>query len=272
MRGKTVWAAVRGLLAVSVFCLALGSAAAQEAESTPAAEITEGVASATLARLEVDALPPAPAYLGLARLVYGPNGAGPVETSGGLTLFTVVSGTVVFRPVTTSTATPASLPTGAGEIRVAAGDQWVADPGTVFTSRNEGTVPAEALRVVVYPAAPPPSFSDGVRFDRLAFGVTVALPPGPAALELDRVTLVPGASMPARAGVGPQLFYVESGTALLTSPGVESSLAPGTSAFLQLGAPAELRGAGDAPLVLLVVSVVSTSAESATSMLGPPAL
>jgi quercetin dioxygenase-like cupin family protein len=132
-------------------------------------------------------------------------------------------------------------------------------------------------------ATPPAEELEGVTFESLGFGTAEELPAAPAVLQLFRVTLDPGASIPAEEG-SPNivLLYVESGslTIQIESPlqvtraatieafatpgaveegadlgpeevaaGTEVTLEAGDSVVLQFLGAGELRNDGDEPVV-----------------------
>jgi quercetin dioxygenase-like cupin family protein len=132
-------------------------------------------------------------------------------------------------------------------------------------------------------ATPPAEELEGVTFEPLGFGTAEELPAAPAVLQLFRVTLDPGASIPAEEG-SPNivLLYVESGslTIQIESPlqvtraatieafatpgaveegadlgpeevaaGTEVTLEAGDSVVLQFLGAGELRNDGDEPVV-----------------------
>jgi hypothetical protein len=152
---------------------------------------------------------------------------------------------------------------------------------------------------VAIAAQPPTEELEGVTFEPLGFGTAEELPAAPAFLQIFRVTLDPGASIPAEAG-DPivVLLYVESGSltiqieaplqvtrattieAFATPGAVEEGadlgpeeVAAGTEVTLEagdsvvLGALAgagELRNDGDEPVVGLGALVAPIQADGAT--------
>ena len=131
------------------------------------------------------------------------------------------------------------------------------------------------------PGGPPP----GLTFETLAFGMAATVPPAPAILVMDRITLAPGASLPGAANdPNLSLFYVEQGTltaradapvsvirgaaltTALATPGTmpaPEEVAAGTAVTLAAGDSAvfppfvgvEFRNDGTEPVVLLTTTI-----------------
>ncbi|HEV2106873.1 MAG TPA: cupin domain-containing protein, partial [Thermomicrobiales bacterium] len=123
----------------------------------------------------------------------------------------------------------------------------------------------------------------GVVFQPLAFGSVEVLPLGPAGIGIGRLTLEPGAAIPPHPHLGPEFGVIEAGTASITvsegelqvargrqaslpagvatpfvapivetfGAGDEVTLNPGDAVFYEPGTVADLRNAGDQPLVFL---------------------
>ena len=144
---------------------------------------------------------------------------------------------------------------------------------------------------VAIAAQPPTEELEGVTFEPLGFGTAEELPAAPAFLQLFRVTLDPGASIPAEAG-DPivVLLYVESGSLTIqieaplqvtraatieafATPGAVEEVAAGTEVTLEAGdsvvlgelaGAGELRNDGDEPVVGLGALVAPIQADGAT--------
>ena len=230
-------------------------------------DLPQGVAVTRLARAEIE-VPLAPLYFGLARFTFGQGSQGIPETGGGPDVFFVESGTMTFYTGDAAVALQNQGATPAPDTgtTVAAGQQFAVPVDTLYASHNQGTTEASVLRVVAYPAAAPPP--GGAAFERLVYGVVTALPPAPVAVEIDRVTILPGASNPLPTELGAMLLYVESGIAGLTGPGFEAAL---TTAFVAAGTETIVRNAGGEPLVLLQVSLQGTAAGNGTPVATPAA-
>ncbi len=252
------------LIVVLTALVVLGpvSLGAQESDALP-----EGVAVTRLTRDEIE-VPAAPVYVGLARFTFGPGSQYLPETGTGPAVFFVESGTMTFYtddgavPLQSPGATPVA---GTGTV-VEAGQQFTVPSGMLYASHNEGAAAASVLRVVAYPAAAVPTGGANTIFERLAYGVVTELPAAPVAVELDRFTILPGASTELVAASGPRLLFVEAGTATLSTPGVTTAL---TTAFIDAGTESAVQNAGGEPLVVLQVSLVSASASAATPAATP---
>ncbi len=249
--------------------------AAQQETPTPASgagTVPEGVVVEPLGRQELGQLQPGPAFIGLARLIFEPDAAAPVETATGPTLFFVESGMVTFE-VDGGTTVVQATPSGSGA-SVGAGSQLLIPVGAIFSSRNDGPAPAAVLRVAISSVAPGPVVAPGVTFQRLASAVAEALPSPPAWIALSRVTLTPGARTVTRARQedGPDLLFVEVGRATIGVPGAEMTLSPGNTAVIQPKTESVIRNGTISPLVLLVLALSSEPIETsvATPATGTP--
>jgi hypothetical protein len=146
-------------------------------------------------------------------------------------------------------ATGAEVTLGAGEAAA------YLEPEATWTGRNVGEAPLEILYLGIEALAPPtsleehrlsdpepggnaltPQHGEGLGFlDATAWA---ELAPGPVVVTLARVTLAPGASLPPHAG-----------------PGLRLVGAPGTVFGMQGRVDEPLANAGDAPLVVYVVTL-----------------
>ena len=232
-------------------------------------QLPEGVAVAMLASHEVDPMPAAPAYLGLARLTYEPGASTVVQQADGPTMLHVESGSLMLQTGETAEVSPS-----AGGSMINTGEEVLIPAGTAFTTHNDGTTATRVIRVVIHPSAPEPVAAPGIRFERLAASVANTLPNGRAFITLSRVTLTPGANTITRARQqdGPDLAYVDVGTLGLTAPGTDSTHSPGNMVFVEAGVEAKARNAGVGPVVFLVVSISTEPADTgmATPVAGTP--
>jgi quercetin dioxygenase-like cupin family protein len=247
-----------------------GSAVRGAQDGAPAGEpaaLPEGVTVAPLLVEPLTALPPAPAYVGLARLTYPPGAAVASQVVAGTTLLYVESGSIVAEvggaavtgsagPVGTAAASPAA----GGGTPVEAGRPIVVPADTPFATRNDGPQPAIVFQVEIYASATPPPLGASLSFLRLGSGVATALPAAPVQVGLGRVTLDAGASTDLAEVPGPVLVVVEFGTLSLVTPGSEATLGLGGTAFIQGGTQSAARNAGSGPLVLLVLAVFPAAA------------
>jgi len=262
-RAGALIVALAALLAVGPALLGTQAAGASRGQQ----ELPQGVAFTRLANAEIE-VPLAPLYFGLARFTFGPGSQGIPETGGGPAVFFVESGTMTFYTGDAAAALQNQGATPAPDTgtTVEAGQQFAVPEGTLYASHNQGATEASVLRVVAFPAAAPPP--GGAAFERLVYGVVTDLPPAPVTIEIDRVTILPGASNPLPTGLGATLIYVESGIASLTGPGIEAAL---TTAFVNAGTESIVRNSGGEPLVLLQVSLKGTAAGNGTPAATPAA-
>jgi predicted ester cyclase len=161
-----------------------------------------------------------------------------------------------------------------GETTMAEGELLLLPVGSKATATNQADTSTTFLTI----ALRAPGASSGsealatpaVATVDLAGRMPATLPTGPARVGLGRVTLAAGASLRVHAP-GAALLAVEAGTlsqtitdgttwsrhgadGAITTAG-DGTLRAGDATLMELGASAELRSAGDAPLVLLVVTI-----------------
>jgi quercetin dioxygenase-like cupin family protein len=267
MRVSTTRVLVTVIALFAVLWAGIDSITAQDTGA--GGQLPEGVAVAVLANHEVDPMPAAPAYLGLARLTYEPGASTVVQQADGPTMLHVESGSLMLQ-----TGEAAEVSPSAGGSMINTGEEVLIPAGTAFTTRNDGTTAARAIRVVIHPFAPEPVAAPGIRFERLAASVANTLPNGRAFITLSRVTLTPGANTITRARQqdGPDLAYVDVGTLGLTAPGTDSTHSPGNMVFVEAGVEARARNAGIGPVVFLVVSIGTepVATDVATPVAGTP--
>jgi hypothetical protein len=127
-------------------------------------------------------------------------------------------------------------------------------------------------------ASAPSSWPPGVRGELLASGIVTTRPTSPATLKLARLTLRGNGELPLHDAPGAEMLAVEDGSAVVDLAGGEGavrpwadaslarigpqreslagrSMSPGGSAILQPGASAAVRGVGNEPLILLILTV-----------------
>jgi predicted ester cyclase len=155
------------------------------------------------------------------------------------------------------TIPPAEIGPGSGA-QVRAGDLLALPPLTAYALRNDAAVPAAALVVAIHrpgAAAYATAQCDSSAADRspaptafvgrpLAGDRETALPAGPVAVAIGRVTLGYGADLAVPAVPGPVLLYVETGTAALDTGAGAAWVGRGGSGDRRTAAAAAL-GAGD---------------------------
>ena len=187
-----------------------------------------------------------------------------------------------------------TTPTPTGELVLSAGDRLVLPAATSAAFRNEGTGPVVALAAGVFPTTAMASAavgvgspvghtargwvedgSPGATVQPLAGGWVVDLTARAAAMELQRLSLPPGARVPL-AATGAVALAVETGALTMVSMvsgegliwlhhpdggdgslslGTEATLLSGDGALLQAAADVALRNAGSSPLQVLVLTV-----------------
>jgi quercetin dioxygenase-like cupin family protein len=225
----------RILVAVVLLALVWGGALpAAGQESTPAAEAGgSGVTIQPLATAALDDLPPAPAFLGLARYTFAPGSATPPGADPGPILIYVESGefaATIEGPATLTRAADAggaeaSPASAGGEAVLQAGDAVAIPAGTSSSFRNDSDSDASLLAVLVLPEAPFTSaatpiaettpvaeaITADVTIEILSGGTLQTIPAPPAILFLARQTIAPGGGFPPEESLGPVLAYVEAG-------------------------------------------------------------
>jgi quercetin dioxygenase-like cupin family protein len=268
--------AVAALLVLS----GVGSALAQEASpgSGTGSEIVP------LAEVQVAALPPAPAFLGLARFSFPPGAATPSGADPGSVLVVVEAGEFVAAldgPAAISrgsVATPVAAP--GAEVPLQPGDAVFVPAGTSSTFRNAGQSDASLIAVMIFPDDPfgsvaRTSIAD-VAVDLLAGGMVESMS-SPAELVLAVARLAPGSELPPSEAPGPAIglltegslsYTVAAGESIISSgaravgsgrgptepaaSGSEVALEPGDAFIEEAGVVSGLRNAGATDAILLV--------------------
>lgn len=116
------------------------------------------------------------------------------------------------------------------------------------------------------------TFDDGAVLQPLAGGVVTTMPEGPAVVAIGRMTLAPGAALPAFETAGPLLLTVDRGALGLSAAGdmawvnrgvrgwsthmEHGEVRSGHGAFLHAGTAVALQAHGSEPVVVTVVSVL----------------
>ncbi len=297
---------------------------------TPGA-LPEGITSEPLLRATLASLPPSPAIIAMARFTYDPGASFSNVTIPGPGLMTLESGTLsvqiygeaeeeskeelaeeaeelaeLLTPATPGTPKVEVLGPGIFAFTLHTGDQLVIPPDTRHEVRNEAGFAASLLAVAITPPAPegggPPWPPAGVAPQELPPGVTMqlldvgygadtAVPSGQAQITLTRLTLAPGAGLPAHEAIGPELLAIEAGTLGLTSgreeqrvvrgglaeelpgtaqaggtatPATESTLTAGGATLVQPGATGAIQNIGHDPLVVLLLTLTAVGDATAT--------
>nr|MBA2519330.1 SH3 domain-containing protein [Chloroflexia bacterium] len=175
-----------------------------------------------------------------------------------------------------------------GIVSVGPGDRLALPADTAYTARQDGGVPAVALVAVILPAgegdADPAADiardAVGLTVQPLGEGVAAVLPPGRAAVTLERFVLTTGLGVPSYPG--PVLVAVEAGGFASTldagdiqlapagradaqptvAPGQAFAVATGDAVFFPEGMEATPPLTGDGDLVLLRLGILPLPAAS----------
>jgi quercetin dioxygenase-like cupin family protein len=218
------------------------------------------------------------AIVRLARFTYAPGAQQRRLSEPGPLLLAVEAGTLtaqvegpagLTRTATAGTSGPATttVPPGS-DIVVRPGDGLWVSSGVRHAFRNAEETPAVVLAATLLPwrstDSPegtaylwPVAGALDISAHLLIDGVVTDLPPAPVVLGLGRLTLAAGVGLAPYMATGRQFAVVEAGTLSLatTSAGPAAPLSAGAVAFVQPGAVATLRNAGDGPLTLLLVTI-----------------
>jgi len=212
------------------------TAIAQLPQSAPAVE--------TVARESETGLPPAPAFMALARFTYDPGALfGPAEGAGPV-VFRLLRGTLDFEaelPVFLrhgGPTAPRAAMTPRRPFNVAQGDQLLVPGQVPHSARSPGPEQAQTIGVAIFREAPALEFPPGIGFEPLVLGAAASFPRDPVEVSLVRVA-VAGAT-PQHVATGPELYFVESGQVTVAVDGgdVRVAQAPG----LPPGEPIPPRG------------------------------
>jgi steroid delta-isomerase-like uncharacterized protein len=236
----------------------------------------------TVAREVETGLPPAPAFMALARFTYDPGALfGPAQGAGPV-VFRLLRGRLSFqadKPVFLRRGGPTQPREVMGQewFEVAAGDQLLVPGDVPHSAKSPGPEQALNMGLALFREAPAQEFPPGIGFQPLVFGPASSFPPEPAEASLRRMTL---AAEPMRRAVdGPELVFVEAGAVTVTveagavavtpapgapalepvAPGAPRALTAGHGLSAQAGAALTLAGEG---AVLVVASVRDARAAS----------
>ena len=221
------------LAALSCLIVPLEPAAAKDA--TPVA----AVGAQVVAPLPADLLPDEAGPIYVSRATYEPGAGEDLVPDNGLTVMVVETGTLSFVGEGDARLVVAGEAAPAGAVDLAPGSAAILPAGAGGTVANEGTAPATALMVGVYPAEGfvpvDPAGADAPggtqQWALLGKGSPQALPP-PSTLSIERTELVDGDEL-ALDVPGVAVVYVEAGAVLAT---VEVGLVEASSgAFLRTG-------------------------------------
>lgn len=248
----------------------------------------------TVASMRLDHGLRAPLTLGMARVVLRPGASTWASIPGGVRMLSVESG-LLGVAVGRSERAPISsadlaigpgLPAPENELLVPAGTTMTFGSRGIASVRNPGSRPVVSLDAVVFQEEPRPlarafTTANGVSFQLLASASASTAPTGALFVSLERVRLAARAVLPAELSGGLTLMYLEAGAVDLTAregrvfsaraaasapyavPGALQPLAIGQDqgvtaggvVFLEDGALADPRNAGDRAAELLVLAV-----------------
>jgi quercetin dioxygenase-like cupin family protein len=243
-------------------------------------------------------LPALPSVVALARLTYAPGAEGDDRALPGPLLLIVEAGSLTVQVTGAAQRLPAdqATPIVAGTLVLSAGDRLVLPAATPAVFRNTGSGPVVALAAGVFPTTavasaavgagsplghPAPGWvedgSPGATVQPLAGGWMVDLTARAAAMELQRLSLPPGARV-SLAAAGAVALAVETGALTMVSGegliwlhhpeggddslslDTEATLLSGDGALLQAGADVALCNAGSSPLQILTLTVAPVTA------------
>jgi hypothetical protein len=210
------------LVTLLIACGALAPQASAAAQATPmATPAAESPEPEVILDISFAELPPAPVFIGVARLKF-PSTAGIVGGSiAGPRMFLIETGrfavladdpAVIWRETDVSKAE--DVPAGA-EVTLEAGDLLIVQRNPPYTVVNIDEKPATLLDIVIWPPISerirPFVTEAGVIFEPLVIGDVHQLPDNPARMVLQRFSLPRSAVTPFELDLGPRLLYVESG-------------------------------------------------------------
>jgi quercetin dioxygenase-like cupin family protein len=275
------------LLTFLLAALCLGGATISDAAARwPAPLPGHEATGRQLSAGQASALPAAPALLGLVRVTYAPGAGEDLDLGPFGDVAYVEDGSLTLRvdgPVAVAVTRASADGASAEEIRageetvLGAGDGVYLPGGVVGAIGNDGDEPAVLLVGFVgaaEAAGPPASSPAGVVQALLGLGIVGALPPAPATLALDRVSIAAGAALvdnPDDSSL--RLVVAESGAVRLrydvelsvgrgapgaveqVAAGTEVVLEPGASVVLPPSARGEMASADEDPATILVVRV-----------------
>ena len=268
-------------------CTLLSSGATTGQQIVPGTKPAGPTEPLVLMDITFESLPPAPAFVGVARLTF-PATAGIVGGSiAGPRMFLIETGqfavladdpAIIWRQRDASQTE--DLPAGA-EATLVAGDLLIVHRNPPFTVVNTSDKPATLLDIVVWPPIAerirPFVTEAGVIFEPLVIGDILQFPENPARVLLQRFSMPRSAESSFELDLGPQLLYVESGvlgiaaisgtvhysSAASNAPssvsgrlktleiGDEALLTAGGAALVQAGATGTIRNLGRTELDLL---------------------
>jgi predicted ester cyclase len=228
--------------------------------------------------------PPESAFIRLARLIYAPGSSLPRQGALGPLLLAVEAGTLTARldgpavltraPTAESTdPSPATVPPGV-DVTLSPGDGLLISPGVRHEFRNDEQSPAAVLVLALLPWHPsspegmefrwPAEGSQSVAAHLIADGLAATLPACPATLALGRVALTAGAGLTPSATPWSRVAIVEAGTlGLAGADGTATLLAKGPGTVVEVAAGTVLRGTGDGPLTLLLLTIAPAAPSEA---------
>jgi hypothetical protein len=248
----------------------------------------------TLLRADGVTLPPSPVVLELARLIYAPDSGGPSRALPGPLIVVVEAGSLDADCTGTALVRRADGTTAidTGAVALHAGDRLTLPASTEAGFRNDDATPALLLAAGVFPARIIPAtvaqqrliatttpsrwddyWSPGATIQSLAGGWLMDAPAGPTTLDLRRLVLAPGASVPAATSGGMAIGVEAGALTLMLARGIAwvqtphgpdnelladagaATLLPGDGTLIPSAASAMLRNDGSGPLLAIVLTV-----------------
>ena len=279
------------LLAVATVFVLMSCAAAPSLAQDASPATGAGIQAVLLAEVESRDLPPAPAFLGLARFRFPAGSATPAGADPGSVLVVVETGNFVAilkSPAVVQRGDVSGAPepvAGDGETPLQPGDAVYVPAGTSTSFRNSGSSEASLLAVMIFPDDPfgplAETSIDGVAVDLLGGGMVDTLPPQ-AMIALGRATFGPGADLPPSPAEGPAVGVLTSGTLIYSVIAGESaishgaqrvgsgrppaepaaldvdiSLSPGDAFVEEIGTVSSMRNTSDADAEFLIVFLLA---------------
>lgn len=170
----------------------------------------------SLIRIPVDDVPPAPAFVALARFLYEPGAFFPPAAGAGPVAIHVEAGSLTFN----AQAPVLWIRAGGGEERpapgtdftVGPGDQLLVPGGVLHTARSNGPGAASTVGVALFAGAPALQFPPGISFQPMVTGLASTLPTGSGTIALERVTLDAGEHVHGPPSAGVEMLFVERGS------------------------------------------------------------
>ncbi|HEV7808689.1 MAG TPA: ester cyclase [Solirubrobacteraceae bacterium] len=181
-------------------------------------------------------LPPAPAFMAVARFTYDPGALFGPSQGAGPVVFRLLRGTLDFMaemPVFLrrgGAAQPRQAMTPGQWFEVLEGDQLLVPGQVPHSAKSPGPRQAMMMGVAIFGTAPAQLFPPGIGFEPLVLGAAATFPREPVETSLTRWRFAGETKV--HDAAGPELFHVESGsvTATVRAGDVTVAAAPGAPA------------------------------------------